>query len=298
MAVVIAQVNDGYTYGRINTTTTIWGALKARPCVVRSYALPERRSCAKTLRIAALVARSRSHITVPQKTRKRAHISTVMYITPLPELFYPRAVGPTCTTDEQRYTYRGRMTPEEALNRFDRKIRWAAGITVRTFHPYVEYDEAEQEAKILVLTYAGFIPGQRHSDLLARAEAAADNDEERVQAILAADLRRDLLFLIGRQLDTDDRIRFNSVSLDALPPKYQGSYTMDDEVADRVDRQREVTDQYPYLALRYFRRMSLDEISESQGVSLATVKRRIAEEKKKAYGDPAIRTRAGLGLAA
>ena len=172
------------------------------------------------------------------------------------------------------------MDEIQALKRFSRQIKYAARLTVRTFRPSVPLEDAMQEASVLVITYAGLMPG-RHSGKLAQIEHDAEGDERRVQAILSAQLAKDMYQIFGRLTAKQETF----TSLDNLPPRFQPNENPEDHWIAGIDHDRYIREQYPYLYMHAIENLTLDEVAKRTGEGTATVDRRIAVEKRRAAHD-------------
>lgn len=148
---------------------------------------------------------------------------------------------------------------------------------VTTFEPNVEYDDANQEAKLLLMSYAGILPG-RHNGLLARFEAA-----KYPRALLATQLRLDMYDLIGKRLS---RIP-PTYSLNEIIEKEADPLDeyLEDRIIERIDAERDVYSKYPYLTMTVLDNLSHREVANHMGVSKRTVYSRIIEERERFIAD-------------
>lgn len=171
-------------------------------------------------------------------------------------------------------------TAETVLNRFDRQISRAV-YQVHSLYPAVDTDDIRQEADVLVITYAGLMPG-RHHGILRHWAKSVNDDEAQIRGLLAYELRLDLLRTIGpaeaRRIPTD--------SIDAMPATRQPSYEPQGSWISRIDLDGYVSREYPYLTLSAVDGLSEEEIAEVTRESIPTVKRRLAVERRKAQRDP------------
>jgi hypothetical protein len=178
------------------------------------------------------------------------------------------------------------MTTTEAdtvLARFDRQITKAT-YQVHCTYPAADTDDIRQEASILVTTYAGLMPG-RHSGILRDWERRVNDDESQVRGLMAYELRLDLLRIFGRA----EAQRIPTDSIDAMPDTRQPSYEPEGSWAARIDLDGYVAKEYPYLTLSAVDGLSVEEVSIVTSESVATVKRRLAVERRKAQRDPYFR---------
>jgi hypothetical protein len=171
-------------------------------------------------------------------------------------------------------------TAETVLSRFDRQISRAV-YQVHSTYPAIDTDDIRLEANVLVVTYAGLMPG-RHHGILRHWAKEVNGDEAQIRGLLAYELRLDLLRILGpaesRRLPTD--------SIDAMPPTRQPSYEPEAAWIERIDLDGYVSHEYPYLVLSAVDGLSEDEIADVTGESIPTVKRRLAVERRKAQRDP------------
>lgn len=178
---------------------------------------------------------------------------------------------------------------EQILARFKRAADWAARLAACLFDRAELYDDALQEARMLILSYAGLMPGWGYGTL-PDIERDAEGDEHRVQAIVVSRLRLHLNQVLGRQLDKGPA----TVPVDLLPPALEPSCQFEDDAIDRADRERELRRRYPYLMMRFTDGASEREIAASAGVPLRTVQYRIAAEKRSVQADAEMAASAGL----
>lgn len=173
-------------------------------------------------------------------------------------------------------------SPQQVLRRFRWQVWQAARQVARDFEPRVEFADAHQEASVLVLAYAGLMPGTVHYRSLQRAERDAKGDEKRVRKIIGTKLRLDLSQLFGRQVARD----FPATSLEALPPGQEPYYEPENRWIARIDARRYVRRAYPYLSMVAYDEMSEGQIVAKTGCPLRTIERSLAAERSRAKGDP------------
>lgn len=173
------------------------------------------------------------------------------------------------------------MVPADVLIRFSNQIKRAARFAVQTFEPRVELEDAEQEAAILVVTYAGLMPG-RHFCKLRQIEREAAGDEYRVLGIVDKQLQLDILELYGRQVQKSQ----TTASLENLPLNAQPSDAPEDRWAARIDENFYVRQEYPYLAVVALDQMTDECIATKTGESVRTVFYKLAAERVIAAADP------------
>lgn len=160
------------------------------------------------------------------------------------------------------------------LSRFDDIIQTIAGSVAETYSAVTEQEDAEQDARLLVLSYAGLVPGGRHAGKLADIEQEAEGDEIRIKRILATQLKLDLYQDYGRQLAKIPQ----TVSIEVLPEQLHPSYSMEDAILDHIDVDQLRLD-FPFLTARYLDGLTAQEVADAAGVSLRTVAYKVAKEK-------------------
>lgn len=174
-------------------------------------------------------------------------------------------------------------TAETVLGRFDRQISRAV-YQVHSTYPAIDTDDIRLEANVLVVTYAGLMPG-RHHGILRHWAKEVNGDEAQIRGLLAYELRLDLLRILGpaesRRLPAD--------SIDAMPTTRQPSYEPETAWVNRLDLDGYVSREYPYLTLSAVDGLSVEEIADVTRESIPTVKRRLAVERRKAQRDPYFR---------
>lgn len=158
---------------------------------------------------------------------------------------------------------------EAVLRRFENVIRNVSQGVAQTFAFLTELDDVTQEARILVLSYAGLVPGGRLPNELANVEAKATGDESRIKGLIANQLRLDLNQNYGREADK----RMSTQSLSELSDNHSHA-----AFTDRLSEDIKPST-YPYLHAHYVRGWTGAEIAETAGVGRSTVTRRIAAEK-------------------
>ena len=171
-----------------------------------------------------------------------------------------------------------------AVARFDNSIQWAARLSSEAFPTITAYEDAVQDASILVLSYSGYGDTGRHFGKLRQMESDVDGDAGRLQNLMAEQLRADLCQDYGREAEK----RVQTISIEALPESHHPAEYYEDRIIARIDNRRELIEEYPYLSKRFLTGATEYEISEATGIPLRTVERRIAEEKAKAEQDPNI----------
>jgi hypothetical protein len=163
---------------------------------------------------------------------------------------------------------------EAVLRRFDDIICVIAGGVAETFPTVTEVEDAEQDARLLVLSYAGLVPGGRHEGTLTTIEREGEYDEIRIKRILATQLKLDLSQNYGRILHR----RVPVMSSEILPEQLHPSYTMEDVILGHLDADQLRLD-FPYLTARYLDGLTERQIAENQGVHRNTVSNRVAKER-------------------
>jgi hypothetical protein len=171
-------------------------------------------------------------------------------------------------------------TAETVLSRFDRQISRAV-YQVHSLYPAIDTDDIRQDANVLVITYAGLMPG-RHHGILNHWAKEVNDDEAQIRGLLAYELRLDLL----RTLGPAETRRLPADSIDAMPVTRQPSYEPEAAWVDRIDLDGYVSREYPYLVLSAVDGLSEEEIADHTGEAIRTVRRRLAIERRKAQRDP------------
>ncbi len=166
-------------------------------------------------------------------------------------------------------------------NRFSAETRYAVQITVRTFAPSVEEADAWQEARMLVLSYAGLIQGRLHGKL-AQWEQLETSGDGNVRRLLSAQLCRDLYQIFGRQEDRS----LSCMPLETLPPRRIPVTEPEDGWIAAADRDSYVRREYPNLAMSTMDELTEEEIAARTEVTDRTVRNRLAAEKRRASKDP------------
>ena len=163
------------------------------------------------------------------------------------------------------------------LATYDSVVKNVVRHIVLTFEPNVDRDDATQEARLLLMSYAGILPG-RHNGVLTSIEQAAHP-----RALLATQLRLDLYDVIGKRLSR-------------IPPTYSLNEViekeadpldeyLEDRIIERVDAERDIYSRYPYLTMVILDGMTHLEDANHAGVSERTVLNRLAEEKARFIAD-------------
>jgi hypothetical protein len=141
-------------------------------------------------------------------------------------------------------------------------------------------DELEQEARIRVITYAGLMPGW-NSGILADWTRQAEQDEEQIKLLVTKQLKLNLAQILGRQLQKDCRLASLDVLLETgVEP---ADITWEDRVIEDIDNRSEggrYRRLYPTLARNVFDGLTQTEIAGQDGVTVRTVERHIAREKR------------------
>ena len=188
-----------------------------------------------------------------------------------------RAVGPKSIR---------RVTDSDAqrvLRRFRSQVRWAAHVVTEAFEPRIEFADAEQEANILVLGYAGLLDTHVHVGAIARAQRDAHGDERRIRKIIGTKLRLDLTQRLGRREEVHDK---TCISLESLPVGAGPSYEPENGWITSIDIKRYVRKEYPYLCMHAIDELTVKQIAQVTREGVATVNRKLADEKESAAVDP------------
>jgi hypothetical protein len=165
------------------------------------------------------------------------------------------------------------------IDRFAPQVRWIVDSLLRSFElePHWE-DDLRQDANILVLSYAGFIRGT-HYGILAKIESMVSQDEKQVTSLIAFRLRKDLTQQVSRMLtkippSTSIEVILNNDREFDIEDRYSEADLYNTEQANRYLRK------YPTLALNALEGLTQEQIAEQRGVTLRTVERHIAQEKR------------------
>lgn len=160
----------------------------------------------------------------------------------------------------------------EVLSRFDNCIKTVARNVAETFPSVTTAEDAAQDASILVLSYAGLVPGGRHAGKLVDIERETGGNETRIKNILSTQLRLDLSQDYGRELEKQPMtVPLEMVHENIIPPRFDLNESLRAEEGFRK--------RYPTLALWLVDDMTEEQIAEMAGVTTRTVERRIAKEK-------------------
>jgi hypothetical protein len=168
---------------------------------------------------------------------------------------------------------------ESILRSYDRVIKQAVKSVSAEFGGLIETDDLQQEASIRLVTYAGLMPGWMSGALKKWQEEAKD-----LEAVVSYNLKIALRQYAARYLEKTYPRDEIPLSLDYLAsvgkePAVEG---WEDAVIERVDTERDMRRRYPLLAARALDDMSNEQMAKREGVSLATIERRIAKEKHRA----------------
>ncbi len=174
------------------------------------------------------------------------------------------------------------------LGRFTKEIRWAAHLVASMFPATIDYEDALQEARLLILTYAGLTTSGWNNGLLAQIESQTNGNEDEIHRLVAKELRVNLSQEIGRRLDP--------VVMTSLEPllgtKFEPSDEhdqMEDRVIKRVDFKAELPrlrTEYPYLVAHEIDGLTESEIADALGVTHQTVHYHIKHEAERAQNEP------------
>lgn len=169
--------------------------------------------------------------------------------------------------------------PSTVLDRFAPQLRWIVESIHSSFElPEHELDDLRQEANILLMSYAGIIPG-RHHGALAEIEMQVEGDESQIKHVLAFRLRKDLTEQVSRAqrkvLPTSDTT-IDDLLTSGDEPECE-SYER--EYFEMLDESR-MREKYPEFAMATFDGMSVADIMARTDKSKRTVMYRIADQKR------------------
>ena len=167
----------------------------------------------------------------------------------------------------------------DILDRFAVQIRWVVWSIRKSFKlEYHNLDDLRQEANLLVLSYAGILPGT-HYGRLEHMESEADFTESRVKSLLAMTLRLDLTQKVARSLmrvpPPGNKTLDNLIESGTEPsePSHES------ETHERMDETKYLR-KYPVFARNVLDGITQPELATELGVSLPTIERRIRGEKR------------------
>lgn len=166
---------------------------------------------------------------------------------------------------------------EIVLNRFEDICQIIAGSVAETFSAVTEREDAEQDARMLVLSYAGLAPsynGLGHVGKLIDVEKECEFDTVRVKRVVATMLKHDLERMYGRQLERMPQ----TVSIEVLPEQLHPAYDMEAAMLSHLDEDQLKLD-FPYLTARYLEGLTETELAERLEVSRSTITRKVARER-------------------
>lgn len=172
------------------------------------------------------------------------------------------------------------------LRRFHNCIEQVSWLMVRTFEPYIEYEDAKAEASILICVYAGIAQdpfGLGHFDKLDRMTESAEGDAERLQALVTKQLSLDL----GRKYGREASKRIPALDISNLPRRLvHDDEDFESRTISQMLLRNEMRDRYPTLCRVYLDDVKEIELAEEEGVTDRAIRKRITVEKKAALEDP------------
>lgn len=174
------------------------------------------------------------------------------------------------------------MNAQNVLNRFKSQISWVSQSVTHAFGNALDLEDVEQEASIRVLNYAGAVDNGWGHGKLAGWESRSRGNEKDVKALLATQLRRDLNQKFYREV----RQTLAAGSLDDIDESEAAYDDFEEKVVSRLDGYN-LRKAYPTLVLHFLDGYSEQEIADSKGVSVRTIKRQVVREKAalaKAHG--------------
>ena len=173
----------------------------------------------------------------------------------------------------------------ETLERFAPQLRWVVDSVMRSFQLSTHYrDEVEQEAQILLISYADLMasPIDGHGKL-AGIEALVESDEKRVKSLVARQLRIDLSKKVARQSERDGVFRTDSLDeMTEYGEEVSDNGTGERGIIETIDNDRDndrVRRLYPTFARNVLDGITQEALAEESGVTVRTVERHIAKEK-------------------
>jgi len=176
----------------------------------------------------------------------------------------------------------------QLLTQHKRELKNAVRSVMLAFNDGIEIDEVRQEAQILLMSYAGLIPGRHFGSLASIAT------ETNPSGLLTYRLRLDLCELFGRQLkklqptySLTEVLEKNADPVDEY---------LEDRIIDEVDAERDIYQRYPYITMAYLEDLSHLDIAQIMDVSERTVRNRLADERYR-FASAAIDKREALKAA-
>jgi DNA-binding transcriptional ArsR family regulator len=162
----------------------------------------------------------------------------------------------------------------EVIAQFEEVVQSVSATVARTFPIITEIEDVEQEARLLVLSYAGYVPGGRLAGKLNNWIYIGHGDITQVKRLLSRQLRLDLLQRYGRESNKTQ----GTLSLDELPEVTHPLTEYDSRTLDMIDEAL-IRIAFPFLASRYLDKVSEHELARRTGISQSTISRRTSEEK-------------------
>lgn len=169
---------------------------------------------------------------------------------------------------------------QDAANKMLRQYRYVIRSTAlrvtRTFEPSLEFDDVLQDARVLFLSYAGFIPDGRLPGKLHEWEQLSDGNRKRTQKLVTAQLRKDLNQHYGRELDK----RLWTEPLEVTSPnKLPQENSFENAVISNLTDHGALRVDFPYLARKFLDGRTEEQMAKDDGISIRTVRRRVDAEK-------------------
>lgn len=181
---------------------------------------------------------------------------------------------------------------ESVLDDYQEEIDTAVRYVDKRFDQKLSKDDILQEARMLVLSYAGVIKGRLYRKLYNWEHINTDSGKP--VRLLYRQLTADLCQIFGRQLN---KIHDNPVGIYIEEILTEDVCTQEDsttaEIALRLELPR-LQQEYPYLMMRFDHRTE-SEMAKHTGVSLSTVRRHLKAEQEKALNDPYLAELLGRG---
>ena len=190
----------------------------------------------------------------------------------------------------------------QVLDRFASQIRWVTDAVMNSFSlEPIFRDDVRQEAEILVITYAGLLHKHAaYSGQLRRWAANVSNNETRVKALLAYNLRINLCQWASRWIHRNHgetmMLRLDDYLEDgkAPAPNFDGKYgdqlnqplveAAEDTCLNAMllaEQEAELRHEYPYFTAQVLDGLSIDELRdlESRKITRPQVTYRLKKEK-------------------
>lgn len=162
----------------------------------------------------------------------------------------------------------------DVLTKYVRQIEWVCKSVQESFElPDHALEDLQQDAAILILSYAGEISGL-HFNKINQLTRIVGDDEAQLKHLVAMTLRLDLTQQVSRELDRIIPVDENPVDdCELSEPSFE------QEVFSSMDEAR-LLRRYPLFARNVLDGVTQDKLAAELGIDERTVRRRIAGEKR------------------